>query len=77
MEKLSQLRYRVRYAIAEVVNRLPSQCWADLVMWVMRRGESKVPWMPSTTCREDMLRTGCCYCGKLQDPAKMAEQGGA
>jgi hypothetical protein len=72
--KIATLKYRARYAIAELVNRLPGQCWADLVMWVMGRDESKLPWMPSTSCREDMQRTGCCYCGKFQDRVKMAEQ---
>lgn len=61
---LTALQDRVRFAIAEFVNRLPGQCWADLVIWAMRGRNSKLPWMPSPSCREDMQRTGSCYCGK-------------
>jgi len=75
--KIRRLRDRARFAIAGLVNRLPGQCWADLVMWAMRRDDSKLPWSPSPSCREDMERTGCCYCGKNQDLAKLAELDGA
>lgn len=75
--KIRRLRDRARFAIAELVNRLPGQCWADLVMWALRRGDSKLPWSPSRSCREDMQGTGFCYCGKNQDQAKVTDQDGA
>lgn len=72
--KIADLQYRVRFAIADLLNRLQSQCWADLVMWAMGREETVLPRSSSASCREDMQRTGCCYCGKFQAPEKMAER---
>lgn len=61
------MRERLRWMIASQLNRLPGQCWADLVTWALG-------WTPrwpvsqpvSGGCRVDMERNGCCYCGKLQ-----------
>ncbi|GAA4681236.1 hypothetical protein Prum_052050 [Phytohabitans rumicis] len=67
---------RLRWWIANLVNKLGGQCWADLVSWVLaERAErrewyrrERLPWRPiSSVCREDLARTGCCYCGKLRD----------
>jgi hypothetical protein len=57
------------------VNRLPGQCWANLVSWVLadrreRRewyARERLPWRPiDRWCRSDLDRVGCCYCGKLR-----------
>ena len=60
----SRLRWRLAYAL----NRLPGQCWSDLVGWVLRSPfTARHPWRPVTrTCREDAARTGACYCGKVR-----------
>lgn len=53
-----------RWRIARLIDRLPGQCWTDLVRWVTygRRG----PWSPQTdTCRTDAARNGRCLCGRL------------
>lgn len=62
---------RARWWIATRVNRLDSQCWADLVSWALqRRGETRyygrLPWQPRTpNCTRDAVANGHCYCGKL------------
>lgn len=70
---------RVRWRIATQLNRLPGQCWADLVTWALgwRKEDpyltwtERSPWSPVTgTCRLDLKATGACYCGKLRQPAK-------
>lgn len=62
----------LRWRIADLLNKLPGQCWTELVCWVQRdRHEglrSRLPWRPVTpTCRSDAL-DGACYCGKLRQP---------
>jgi hypothetical protein len=63
---------RARWWIITQLNRLPGQCWADLVMWAMgwhkEGGAAKrTAWSPaSSTCRRDAAATGTCYCGKLR-----------
>jgi hypothetical protein len=62
---------RWRWRVADLLNRLPGQCWSDLVMWALRehRGEpgSRSPWSPATwACRQDLARNGTCYCGKIR-----------
>lgn len=74
--KIRDLRYRARYKIAELLDRLPGQCWADLVFWVMGDSTSASPWSPSRTCREDMQRAGSCYCGKWRLPHLRDREGG-
>lgn len=69
------MRERLRWRIAYAFNRLPGQCWADLVSWALagmrvsrKLGYSPLPWRPVTeTCRNDALtgRDRCCYCAKL------------
>lgn len=65
---------KLRWRIVALVNRLPGQCWADLVSWVLAdRAErrwwylrERLPWRPiPDQCRADLARVGCCYCGKL------------
>lgn len=55
---------RLRWAIARLLNRLPGQCWADLVDWTL--GYQRSPWSPQRSCRADLARRGACYCGKLR-----------
>lgn len=72
-----RLPEKLRWRIVAVVNRLPGQCWADLVGWVLagrrERREwylrERLPWRPiQPNCREDLGRVGCCYCGTLRAP---------
>jgi hypothetical protein len=67
-----KLRMKIRWRIAGLVDRLPGQCWSDLVDWAMRdrrddpgRGID-LPWKPMGNCRRDAARVGACYCGKLR-----------
>lgn len=85
---MDKLRERIRFHIANLVDRLPGQCWADLVGWAMRDNRddpdwrSEIPWRPiGPTCRSDLARVGSCYCGKLRaeaaavvDPAEAASK---
>lgn len=64
------LRKRVRWFVARTVDRLPGQCWADLVSWA-HRSEKGLPWAPQRTCRTDLV-DGVCWCGKIQ-PATAKE----
>jgi len=60
---------KLRWRIAYLLNRLPGQCWADLVCWVQYRSHSRSPWSPiDSNCRGDRDRTGRCYYGKLGRP---------
>lgn len=62
-------RERIRWRIAHLLNRLPGQCWADLVSWVVDMGSIRrvSPWSPrGYSCRQDFEQNGCCYCGKLR-----------
>jgi hypothetical protein len=61
---------RLRWWIATQLNRMPGQCWANLVVWALGwKGEKRMPWRPSTaTCRRDAAANGSCYCGKLRQP---------
>lgn len=61
-------RSGLRHWIARQLDRLPGQCWADLTMWAMRHNPRTLPWSPlSPGCKQDFIRTGACYCGKLRD----------
>lgn len=60
------MRERLRWRIAELLNRLPGQCWADLVSWAQGSAFYKRPWQPrSPGCTDGAVRQGRCYCGKL------------
>jgi hypothetical protein len=79
------MRKRVRMWIAHQLNRLPGQCWADLVWWAQRDRRSKGPrwpWSPQAPgCAKSVKEVGVCYCGKLrsrdiQDELNRLENGG-
>lgn len=66
---------RLRWRIAELLNRLPGQCWSGLVDWVLYiwRDDpdlrTAIPWRPiGDMCRRDFAQCGSCYCGKLRTP---------
>ena len=58
---------KVRWWIAYKLNKLPGQCWADLVGWALGgKFEAWHPWRPvNYMCRMDAAETGSCYCGKV------------
>jgi hypothetical protein len=57
---------RLRWRIAELLNRLPGQCWTNLVMWANRSTDQRIPWQPiDWACRADAARNGACWCGKF------------
>ena len=67
-----------RWRVAALADKLPGQCWANLVGWAQRTHEDDpdTPWndlvrrLPSRpmddVCRSDRDRNGTCYCGKLR-----------
>lgn len=67
---------KLRWRIAMLLDKLPGQCWSDLVFWAMRdrRGRREYPfgpWSPiGRSCRNDLARVGSCYCGKLRAPER-------
>jgi len=74
---------RIRWRIAYLLNRLPGQCWADLATWAGQYGPEPIrnPWSPidrgGRLCREDLIRCGACYCGKLRAPEPAVTGGGS
>lgn len=60
------LRTRLRWRIARLMNLLPGQCWADLVDYPL--GRSRLQWSPNDLCRPSVAECGSCYCGKLRAP---------
>lgn len=69
---------RLRWWIADQINRLSGQCWSRLVSWALdgprrcrRRGDNPLPWRPiDDLCRRDAAENdGCCYCRKISPPA--------
>lgn len=64
-----ELRKALRWRIATLLDKLPGQCWADLVFWA--HGDRRWPWSPMmSTCRADFERCGACWCGKLRQSAE-------
>ena len=62
---------RWRWWVAYQLNRLPNQCWTDLVSWALgwnkARDERRSPWSPiGGSCRDGVTQCGTCYCGKIQ-----------
>lgn len=67
-----------RWRVAQIMDKLPRQCWSDLVEWALRRHEDDpdTPWndlvrrapfrRQTDGCREDALRNGSCYCAKVR-----------
>ena len=67
----------IRWRIAYLLNRLPGQCWADLVEWVLYPRGRRGPWSPIRPgCRADLARGRDCYCGKLRAPEPTVTGGG-
>lgn len=74
-------RAKARWKIADLLGRLPGQCWADLVSWALddrrtRRnlGNPRHPWRPvRDSCRRDLAANGTCYCGSLRKQPDRAE----
>lgn len=66
------MKEKTRWRIAYRLNRLPRQCWADLVGWALYGTDADhKPWTPRENiqrCRKDRDEIGCCYCGKYQQP---------
>lgn len=64
---------KLRWRIADLLNRLPGQCWSSLVNWALHDQKDDpdwrshyIPWSPiDDMCREDARRCGSCYCGKI------------
>lgn len=67
---------RIRWTIAYWLNKLPGQCWTELVMFGL--GYRRNPWSPiDSACRGDAARCGVCYCGKIGDLRPAATGGGS
>lgn len=57
----------MRWRIANLLDRLPGQCWADLVCWATKLDDRKLPWSPITpVCHQGVERNGACYCNKIR-----------
>lgn len=75
IQKRPKLRYwtSVRWPVANLLNRLDSQCWCNLVDWALRKdtgdwwADNKLPSGGGVRCRAESAthRDGCCYCGKF------------
>jgi hypothetical protein len=72
---MTNLRERLRWWLAVQINKLPGQCWANLVSWALagrnerreRYLRERLPWRRiDNVCRSDLARVGCCYCGTLR-----------
>jgi hypothetical protein len=66
------LTVKLRWKFADLLNRLPRTCWANLVSWALgskplidRHGDGDIrqDWI----CRKDAGANGRCYCGKIGD----------
>jgi hypothetical protein len=68
-----------RWRVAQLADKLPRQCWSDLVEWALRRHEDDpdTPWndlrrrvplrrQSPTGCLDDAARNGTCYCAKVR-----------
>jgi hypothetical protein len=67
-----------RWRVAHLMDKLPRQCWSDLVEWALRRHEDdpdtwwwdlrrRVPLRRQTDgCLSDAARSGTCYCAKVR-----------
>jgi hypothetical protein len=62
---------KFRWWFADLLNRLPWTCWANLVSWALGSkplydrhgdGDIRMDWI----CRTDFENCGACYCGKLR-----------
>lgn len=58
---------RIRWRIAQLLDRLPGQCWTDLACWALGVDRRRSPWSPvNSKCRAGIERNGSCYCNKLK-----------
>jgi hypothetical protein len=56
---------KLRWRIACLMDRLPGQCWPNLVSFAL--GFRRSPWQPvDDVCRSDAAVNGSGYCGKLR-----------
>jgi hypothetical protein len=72
------MREWLRWKIAALLDRLPGQCWTDLVWWALQRPGGgygqRTPWSPQNKeCWRGRDTVGVCYCGKLRTPEIEAE----
>lgn len=58
-----------QYRIADLLNRLPGTCWANLVCWIEFGSPLSQAW-DLTACKIDCANNGSCYCGKRRAPAQ-------
>lgn len=58
---------RTRQRIARLLDRLPGQCWTDLVWWYTTPDRPvREAWSPiNGACRADARAAGRCYCNKI------------
>lgn len=58
---------RTRLRIARLLDRLPGQCWTDLVWWYTSPDRPvRKAWSPiNGACRADARAAGRCYCNKI------------
>lgn len=58
---------RTRLRIARLLDRLPGQCWTDLVGWYTTPDRPvREAWSPiNGACRSDARAAGRCYCNKI------------
>lgn len=62
----------LRWRVARLLQTRPDFCWADVVMWANGNGEP-LPRRTVASCREDMTRSGTCYCAKFVDGDRLDE----
>jgi hypothetical protein len=63
---------RLRWWIADVLNRSKRTCWADLVTWALdgrniEGGRLPQPFRSAAQCAAEAKTCGGCYCGKFRD----------
>lgn len=65
-----------RWRVAELMNQLPGQCWADLVTWAMESNRDAIEradgWRGALPNQSNRLcgppsESCVCYCGKVRD----------
>jgi hypothetical protein len=74
-----------RWRVATLLDKLPGQCWSDLVEWALRRHEDDpdTPWndlrrrvplrRQTEGCVADARNVGTCYCSKVRTAEADAE----
>ena len=78
---MNRLLKRIRWNIAYLLNRLPNQCWPELVSWALdgasvsrHRVDTPLPWRTTNEdCRLSAQNCGTCWCAKIR-PAAQASQ---